>query len=95
MEERQAQVKRVAADPTDRDLVKLDVALDDWWETVVEITETPARTPEGVRAKAGAVRTAIVGTRGDTSPMVTIMIASLVTDMLGEPVRLPGMERAA
>jgi hypothetical protein len=48
LEERQAEVSRVETDPTDGDLVKLDVALDDWWETVVEITDTPARTPEGV-----------------------------------------------
>jgi len=41
------------------------------------------------------VRTAIVGTNGDQAPMVTAMLASLLTDMLGEPVKLPGMEDEA
>jgi hypothetical protein len=74
---------------------ELDAVLDPWWETVVEITETPARTPEGVRAKAGAVRMAIVGTSGDSCPQVTAMVASLLSDMLGEQVVLPGLDDGA
>ena len=91
LEAQQAEVRRVADDPNDEDMIKLDAALDGWWETVDEITATPARTPEGVRAKAGAVRTAVVGTSGDACPSVKAMLASLLTDMLGEPVELPGM----
>jgi hypothetical protein len=72
-------------------MIKLDAVLDDWWEPVDEITDTPACTPEGVRAKAGAVRTAVVGTSGDACPSVKAMLASLLTDLLGEMVELPGM----
>jgi hypothetical protein len=77
--------------PDREDIIKLDVALDDWWETVDEITDTPAQTPEGVRAEAGAIRTAIVGTSDDACPSGKAMLASLLTDMLGETVELPGM----
>jgi len=31
-------------------------ALDRWWEAAGEISDTPARTPEGLRAKADAMR---------------------------------------
>jgi hypothetical protein len=88
MEERQADVVRInrASGASD---AELDAVLDDWWGTVEDITDTPARTPEGVRAKAGAVRTAIVGTYGDRSPKVTDLLASLLSDMLGETVELP------
>ncbi len=89
LEAQQAEVRRVADDPSDKDMLKLDAALDGWWETVDETTDTRATTPEGIHAKAGAVRTVVVGTSGDTSPGVKAMLASLPTDMLGETVTLP------
>ncbi len=42
LEAQQRDVKRVAADPTAGDMIKLDVVLDAWWKTVVKIRATPA-----------------------------------------------------
>ncbi len=86
------QVDRVSADGRDFTDEELSAVLDPWWNTVDAIAETPARTPEGVMAKGRALRTAFVGTYGDKSPRVISLLASLLTDMLGEPVRLPGAE---
>jgi hypothetical protein len=83
MEEQQAEVARVSRNASVSDEDMDDDAMDDWWATVDVITDTPAKTPEGVRAKAGAVRTAVVGSFGDAAPQITYILASLLSDMLG------------
>jgi hypothetical protein len=72
-----------------------DAVLGPWWDAVDAIAATPARTPEGIRAKADAARRGIIGCFGDERQQVTVLVASLLTDMLGKPVRLPGMEDGA
>ena len=76
-------------DHTNEELAAVQIP---WWDALDRVAETAARTPEGVLAKAAAVRTGFVGVYGSTSSRVIALLASLLTDMLGEPVRLPGAE---
>jgi hypothetical protein len=76
-------------DHTNEELAAVQIP---WWDALDRVAGTAARTPEGVLAKAAAVRTGFVGVYGSTSSRVIALLASLLTDMLGEPVRLPGAE---
>ena len=71
---------------------RFDACTDQWHALVDEITETPARTPEGILVKATVLRSALVdygignATRPADEDDITppdCLAWSLVTDMLG------------
>jgi hypothetical protein len=83
----QAEIDRLTAIGSVAD--QLDAALDAWWSTVERITASPAKTAKGLKAKAGAVRTVMLALGRDRSPAATAILASLLTDLLGQSVELP------
>jgi hypothetical protein len=87
LERRQAEIDRLSRDGADADAI--DAALDAWWATVEAITRTPAKTPKAMRSKAGAVRMVLLAVGRDRSPEARALLASLLADLLGQPVELP------
>jgi len=87
LDRRQAEIDSLMRDgaPTD----EIDVALDAWWGTVEGITLAPAKTAEGIRTKAMAMRTVMLAIGRDRPPEATALLASLLADLLGEAVELP------
>jgi hypothetical protein len=83
----QAAIERLSRDgPSACDL---DADWDAWWAAVEAITRTPAKTPKAVRSKARAVRMVLAAVGKDRSPEASALLASLLADLLGEPVELP------
>jgi hypothetical protein len=81
-----------ASDDADQ---RMDDALDAWFRTVEQITNTPARTPQGLRAKADALRmvlTCLVCDWGNDLGAIEdaetedMLAWSLVRDLLGGSV---------
>jgi hypothetical protein len=84
---RQAEIdwlSRDGAPPED-----IDAALDSWWATVEAITRNPAPTFEAMQSKARALRIVMMAVGVDRSPEATALLASLLSDLLGEGALLP------
>ena len=60
-----------------------DATNDRWHELANQIVATPARTPEGLRAKVQAARTAIHGEAKDTPDPMDRLAWSVFDDVLG------------
>jgi hypothetical protein len=84
---RQGEIDRLARDGAPSE--DLDAALDAWWATVEDITSRPAKTFKAMRSKARAVHTVMLAVGRDRSPEANALLASLLTDLLGEAVQLP------
>ncbi len=89
-----AQIQRIDAadDDTPKSETEVNGIVDAWWEKLNVIIDTPARTPQGIQAKAGATRIALEYL---ATPMLDQTVDadgrgherlawSLVNDMLGE-----------
>jgi hypothetical protein len=59
------------------------VTLGEWHDLVRRISDTPARTPEGLRMKAAVARSAMPGERKDEPDPCDRLALSLYEDMLG------------
>ena len=60
-----------------------DATLGEWHDLVHQISDTPARTPEGLRMKAAVARSAMPGERKDDLAPCDRLALSLYADMLG------------
>ncbi len=89
-----AQIQRIDAadDDTPESEAEVYATVDAWWAELNRIIDTPARTPQGIQAKAGATRIALEYL---ATPMLDQTVDadgrgherlawSLVNDMLGE-----------
>ncbi len=87
-----AQIQRIDADDDDTPESEVNGIVDAWWNGLNAIIDMPARTPEGIQAKAGATRIALEYL---ATPMLDQTVEadgrgherlawSLVNDMLGK-----------
>ena len=86
------EIQRIDADRDDTPESECNAIVDAWWAELNAIIDMPARTPEGIQAKAGATRIALEYL---ATPMLDQTVDvdgrgherlawSLVNDMLGE-----------
>jgi len=86
------EIQRIDADGNDTPESECNGIVDAWWNGLNAIIDMPARTPEGIQAKAGATRIALEYL---ATPMLDETVEadgrgherlawSLVNDMLGE-----------
>ncbi len=86
------EIQRIDADRDDTPESECNGIVDAWWNGLNAIIDMPARTPEGIQAKAGATRIALEYL---ATPMLDQTVEadgrgherlawSLVNDMLGE-----------
>ncbi len=86
------EIQRIDADGDDTPESECNGIVDAWWDGLNAIIDMPARTPEGIQAKAGATRIALEYL---ATPMLDQTVDvdgrgherlawSLVNDMLGE-----------